>query len=140
MTSWRATTSQRAQDDFDDLLNATLPFAREQIRRRGTFVPFGAVVGQDGEVGLTGAAGDDSLETIELLYRGAQHDAQVIRAVAFLADVRTAFGDAIRFEVEHVEGRALEIVIPYRRGKVRRSVQFADMIVSPATMRVWTTR
>lgn len=139
MTSWRATTSQLAQDDFDELFNATLPLAEEQIHKHGTFIPFGAVLGQDGEARLTGAVGEDSLEVLELLYRGAREDAQVIRAVAFLADVRSPYGDAIRFEAEHVEGRALEIAIPYRRGRFRKSVRLADMRVSPGTVRVWRT-
>jgi hypothetical protein len=138
MTSWRSTTSQQAQDDLDELLNAALPFAEDQIRKHGQFLPFGAVVRVDGDLHLIGGDGDDSFQMLETLYAGAREDAKVIRASAFVADVRTHGGDAIRLQVEHVEGRALEIVVPYRRSRVRGRVQFADMSVSAGPSRVWT--
>ena len=135
-------TSQQAQDDFDELLNATLPLAKQHIKKYGEFHPFGAVVSRDGKIGLiaVGAADGDRMDTfgvLELLYTGARNEADQNRAAVFLTDVRIPAGDAVRFEVEHLEGRALDIVIPYRRSRLSKSVRFGDMSVSRGEPRIW---
>ena len=55
MTSWRKAASQQAQDDLDGLLNATLPFARQMLEKRGEFAPFGANVDEADETKMVAA-------------------------------------------------------------------------------------
>jgi hypothetical protein len=92
--------SQQAQDDFDELLNAVLPFATETLGRHGEMYPFGATVGKDGQTALTAAdpaAGErpTSNDVLALLRDGATADKDALRAAAFVADVRIEGGDAI---------------------------------------------
>jgi hypothetical protein len=143
MTSWRPTTSQNAQDDVDGLFGAVLPFAEQTLGRFGELYPFGASLTTDGQVTILGGApglGEhpDSLAVLEVLYRGAADRAAGSRAFAFVADVRANGGDAVRVEVEHREGVALVLLIPYTRSRLRKTVTLGQMSVSAASRRIWS--
>src|SRR5271169_3394046 len=95
-----------------------MPFAEQSLAAHGEFFPYGAVVTVDGATRVI--AGDpgqgeqpDSNAVLALLYRGARPDASGLRAVAFVADVRVPGSDAMRVELEHAEGHALVVLMPY---------------------------
>jgi hypothetical protein len=143
MTSRRCAASRQAQADLDNLLNATLPFAQQQqLDAHGEFYPFGACVGADGTTGLTAAdAGEgqrpDSRTVLDVLYAGARADRAANRAAAFVADVATPDGDAIRVELEHADGAALVLLLPYRRGRLTRRVSYGELTAGPGDRRIW---
>lgn len=142
MASWRDNTSRQAQDDFDELLNAVLPFATETLGRRGEMYPYGATVGKDGQTSLTAAdpvAGErpNSSDVLALLREGVTGDKGAVRAAAFVADVRMESGDAIRVELEHSEGAAIVVLMPYSRSRLRKSVKLGDMRVQLGALSIW---
>lgn len=60
------------------------------------------------------------------------------RAVAVVTDVRIPeISDAIRVEVEHREGIALAVLLPYTAKRLRRGHEFQDMRVEAAQRRLW---
>jgi hypothetical protein len=142
MTSWRASAPQSVQDDLDELLNVVLPFAEDQLGKHGEFFPFGAALSSTGETVLLGAdprLGDRPLseDVLRALYEGARADSVDLRAAAFVADVLAGGSDAIRVEVEHRDGPALTVVLPYQRSRLRRRISFGQMSTSGSTPKVW---
>lgn len=127
---------------MDELLNVTLPFAQEQLAKYGEFYPFGAAVSNEGELRMVGAhTGDErpqSNELLEMTLSGVRKDAAAIRAVAFVADVRVGGADAIRVEIEHREGHALEVLFPYSREPAAQEIAYGQPTAAAAPRRVWT--
>jgi len=140
MTSWRETTTQQTQDDFDQLVNAVLPFAQHLLAKHGEFYPFGAVTTTDGEVRSTAAElGDEqpaSADVLDALHAGARGEAGAIRAAAFVADVRIETGDAIRVELEAAEGVAIQLVLPYKRSRLTRKVSYGTLSAANGVLSV----
>lgn len=142
MASWRDSTSQQAQDDLDGLLNVVLPFAEQTISRYGEMYPFGTAVTVDGEFKMLAAdpgAGENpaSQEVLNALYTGAQETRGEYRALAFVADVKANGSDAVRVELEHQEGTALVLVVPYSRSRFKKTVTLGNMSGGVADRRVW---
>lgn len=142
MNSWRDVASVSAQGDLDGLLNVVLPVAEDLLSSNGEFYPFGALVSDQGETTLTGSAPEPQVdpgsdEVLAVLYKGARADAGKSRAAAFVADVRTEGSDAVRVELEHQEGVALVVLLPYTRSRFRKALQFGQMSLSPAEPRIW---
>lgn len=143
MTSWREEISEPAQDDLDGLVEPVWDFAEHQLVARGEFFPFAFVVGTDGEQSMAAAdVGDDkpeSSEVIEVLNAGLTEKRDDLRAIAVVADVHLPDleTDAIRLVLEHREGVALEIVIPYLVQGMPRQVAFGELIVSEADRVIW---
>lgn len=143
MTSWRDTTSHRAQDDLDGLLNAVLPFAEQTLAKYGEMFPFGAAVSAEGQIEMMAAdpgQGDQppSAEIVDLLHEAARESAGTLRAVAFVADVRIERGDAIRIELEHREGTSLALVIPYTRSRFSKTISLGQMSGGAGESRLWS--
>ena len=145
MTSWRDSVSQEAQDDLDGLLNAVLPLAENLLGKSGEFFPFGGLVSIHGEAAMTAAdpgLGEHpaSQDVLANLYDGARANASDSRAAAFVADVRANGSDAVRVELEHQEGVALVVLLPYALSRFKKTVSFGQMSVSAAQPRIWSPR
>ena len=143
MSSWRDTVSVEAQDDLDGLTALVLETAERHLASHGEFAPFAAGISQSGEASLSHAApdGDESsaADLLEALYEGAREEAATERAVAFAADVALEGSDAVQIELEHREGVALCLIVPYGRRRLRRGVTFSGMTVNAGDPRVWTS-
>ena len=142
MTSWRATASASAQEDLDGLLNVVLPLAQELLGKNGQFYPFGASVSAAGEASLTAAdagLGDHPQpeQVLAGLYDGARAGVAEIRAAAFVVDVIANGSDAVRVELEHQDGIALAVLVPYTPSTRNRVPKFEQMSVAPGEPRVW---
>ena len=133
--SWRDDVPVPVQDDIEECFGAVLDLAGHLLGKHGEFFPVGATVAAPGGQADLMAVGDDDLGeqpestgVLERLYEAAAAQRTSIVAAAFASDVRLADGhDAIRVEVEHVDGPALAILVPYQRSRLRRSVTFGDM-------------
>lgn len=142
MTSWRDAVSPDAQQELDALLAGVLPFARQQLDAHGTFFPYGMIVTPDGEGRLVsaydGETESSAPELLELLYLGVQGQAGELRAAAFVAAVQADGSDAIRVELEHREGAAITVLLPYTTPRRRRgTVEYGELSAAPGERRVW---
>ena len=143
MASWRDRASQECQSDLDGLLNTLLPFAQQQLDKHGAFFPFGAVVDRNGTVRLT-AAHDGreqpaALDVLDGLHEGARSERASIRAAAFVTDVHVPGkpGDAIRVDLEHAEGLAIAVLLPYSKRRSGRGIDYAPLRAAPGERHVW---
>ena len=142
MTSWRDTASQQAQEDLDNLLNAALPFAQQMLDKNGEFYPYGYAVGIDGQLGMFGAdpgQGEhpESVDVINLLVEGLRARRDQLRAAAVVADVRMSASDAIRVQLEHREGEVLATLLPYKKKRFGRGVDYGPMQATTSDRQVW---
>lgn len=142
MTSWRDSASQQSQADLDGLLNVTLPFAQQMLAKSGEFYPFGASVTAAGETRLI--AGDPgqcehpaSAEVVSSLLNGFRQTRADLRAVAICSDVRLPDSDAVRVELEHRDGHALAVLLPYKNRRFGRGVQYDELRGGAADRQVW---
>lgn len=145
MASWRENASSQSQDDLDCLLDAALGFAQQQLDARGEFFPYAAAIGTDGEAELITARPDAdderprSVDVIDACVAALVSQRDYIRAGAIVADVRLADQnrDAIRVELEHVEGHALAVLLPYTKKKFRRGVEYGPLRSRAGSRRIW---
>jgi hypothetical protein len=141
--SWRDRISRAAQDDLDGLVDAVLPFGQQMLAEHGEFLPYGAMVSADGQVRMLAAShGEDqrpaSTQLLHTLYSAAQSTSTTTRAAAFVSDVRlggSTPSDAICVELEHRDGIALTVLLPYRHK--RRKVEYGDMSAQTGDRRIW---
>ncbi len=122
---------QTPREEMDALLDALLRFAQQMLDDHGEFYPFAAAISSAGELEMvatvSGQEHPDSSEVIELLYEGLalRAAASEIRATGVCADVRvtppgsTDKTDAIRVSIEHASGDPVEVLVPYRKRKLR---------------------
>jgi hypothetical protein len=140
--SWRDDASEQAQADLDALLNAVLPFAQEQLAAHGRFFPYAAGVSLDGEVAMRARYSDDrkprASTVLTWLYEDARADADSLRAVVFVGDVRSNGKDAMAFQLEHRERISIAILLPYLRSRFYKALSLGTMRASPGVPRVWT--
>jgi len=143
--SWRDSASQGCQDDLDELLNQALPFAQQSLAKSGEFYPYAFSMNLAGEIRMAsayeGSEHPKSTDLLQMLYEGLRAEAADLRGVAVVSDVRikNPDGDAIRLEVEHREGIAIGVLLPYqvRKKLFGREVTYGEMRGSPAERRIW---
>jgi hypothetical protein len=140
MTSWRDSLSAEAQADMDNMLDAALPFAQQMLAKHGEFYPYAVSMSAGGEVAMVAAeVGKEkaaSIDVLALLYEGLASRAQELRAAAVVSDVKLgSVEDAIRVEIEHREGGALAVVLPYKTQ--RGGIKYGDLAAIPAEPRMW---
>ena len=142
MDPWRSTATQQAQDDLDGLVNATLPFAQQMLDDQGEFFPFGAAVDDADELRLVTGGPDlgdhpTTAQVLAALVDGMRADRRTLRAVAIVSDVRLADTDAVCVELEHREGHAIEVFLPYRQKRYLHGVDYFELTSGPGTIRIW---
>ena len=140
--SWRDEASEEAQSDVESLLNAALPFAQQMLDKHGEFIPYGVSIDAAGETHMdAGYTGDEhplSQSVLDLLVDGYRDRREGLRAVALVADVLADGSDAIRVEIEHREGQAMFVLMPYKKRERDRTVEYGDVSASAGRARVWT--
>jgi hypothetical protein len=145
MASWRDDASPRAQADLDELLDLTLRFAQQSLDTRGEFYPYAAAVGSDGQAGMIAAlpgiddANPRSADVIDACVAALTSKRNEIRAGAIVANVAVPElgGDAVRVDLEHTEGHAVTVFLPYTRKRLRRKVDYGELVAQPGVQRIW---
>jgi hypothetical protein len=102
------------------------------------------LVSGEGEASLTsadpGVGGHPASDAVLAnLYEGARANAVNTRAVAFVADVRANGSDAVRVELEHREGMALVVLLPYTRSRFKKALTFGQMSAATGETRIWSS-
>jgi hypothetical protein len=140
--SWRDTTSQLAQDDFEALTNTCLELAEGHLTKSRAFIPFHCALNASGElrIGIVEPAdsnGSNMVQDNRAVLQSARAD---LRACAVTYDVRLPEldTDAIRIDLEHSDRATLTIIVPYSFKGIRRRVVLGDMQVSRSPAHIWT--
>ncbi len=142
MASWRDTTSDQTQADLDALLNAALPFAEQTLSKYGEMYPFGAAVSSGGQLEMLASdpgIGErpNSEVVLRALYDSARASSRTRRAFAFAADVRVSAADTVRVELEHQDGAAIVVLVPYSRSRLKKKVTFGQISGGMGQPNVW---
>lgn len=145
MTSWRDAASPEAQDQLDELLSVALGFAQQELAEHGEFFPYAAAIDERGEPELIAARPAEgggqpaSADVIGACVEALAEKRERIQAAAVVADVSTPEGDAIRVELEHAEGHALAVLLPYSRKRFGRGVNYGELRAQAGRSQVWAT-
>jgi hypothetical protein len=142
--SWRDGASAETQADVDGLLRAALTLAGQRLTADGGFYPVAATLSRAGD--LVFVSGPESLgdsptteEVLEALYAEAPAYAASQRAFAFVADVTDADGrPGVRLEIEHKDGVALVLLVPYTRAAAGEPITYGEMEGAVRRMQIWT--
>ncbi len=138
-----------AHPDLDELLNVILPFAQQQLEKHGGFFPFGAALGSNGDVkALAGYDGDEAPGpdiVVELLFDGLRSDAAsglirasgVCLAMTVQLPMQSKKSDAICVRLEHRDGDAVHVFLPYRKGLLGR-VKYGELVAEKGDRQVFT--
>lgn len=133
---------------LDDLFEALLPFAKQQLEKHGAFHPFGAQVDAAGTVASVAGMPDDTDQpspqsVIEILVSGMKMAAADGAAQAcgicfhatFSRSNASTTEDAICLKLEASEGKSLAIYVPCTVWKTflfrRRTFTYGDPVASP---------
>lgn len=145
MASWRDAASQQAQDDLDGLLDPALDFAQQQLDKHGEFYPYAVVVDSDGHQRMvtadTGEERPASADLITALISALSEQRNDLRAAAIVADVHVSEigSDAVRVTLEHSEQVALSVLLPYRRRRLGRAIDYGDLQAGETAAFIWPT-
>ena len=142
VTSWRDSASQQAQDDLDGLLDASLPVAQEMLDQHEEFFPYALAVTGSGEtIQIAGDPGEgeqsSSVAVLQILFEGLRAERDTLRAAAVVSDVRLSDSDGVRVELEHAEGQAIVVLLPYRRKRLRRGVEYGEISAGQGERQIW---
>ena len=146
MGSWRDGVSAPAQAELDRLLDTALALAQAQLAQAHEFDPFAIIVHDDGrllELSLDLTALGKHPETEQI--RGAalaqlRNLSGQCRATALTSNthVRKERTDAIEIALEHVEGAALTVLLPYKRAKFGSVVDYGQLRAFAGSHEVWS--
>ena len=148
MSSWRETTSLQAQTDLDGLVGAALGFAQQQLAAHGEFFPFAAAVDANGTAELMSARPNlhdehpAAAAVFDACVTTLRSKRTEIRAGAIVSDVRLherGVSDAIQVELEHVEGPALTVILPYAKAS-HGNIDHAPIRAQAGQHRIWNNK
>ena len=139
MASWRDTAGPQVQADLDALLTAALTTAEQSLRDAGGFLPFAVARTYDGEdqlvnVAVTGAE-TDAQELLGSLWQSLTEHSGDFRAAGVVTDRTADDGDRVAVQLEHADGPAIEITLPYRL--VDGSFEPGDLAAGEGIARIW---
>jgi len=88
--------------------------------------------------GDLGEAHPPGADVLSLLAERLRQDRAELRAVAICSDVRLPDSDAVRVELEHQDGHAMAVLMPYKKKRFGRGVEYADLRGGTADKQIWT--
>ncbi len=127
-----------AEGDFLRLVHDGIPFAEEMLATRGEFLPFGAAIGNDGQIQMVMSMPDEDdqlnadagVSALELIF-GRWVDEGTVSAIAMFSNVRvkeTADSEgfaAVHVGYEHQVGYSVNAFYPY--ALTGGAVEFGDV-------------
>src|SRR5271154_1160270 len=126
MTSEERVENERIREDANDVLNASVAYAKRMLRRYGEFGPFGFAMDQDGKVKMEAIVQKDMPADAALLLdllqqqlterarRGALQATATASNVTMGKPSEEGYTDAIMLDIEHQSGYCVKAFVPYR--------------------------
>jgi hypothetical protein len=145
MTSWRDGVSPAALADLDTMVSAAFRIAQQHLAESSEFAPFALVTSADGRllaVDLdTSALGKhpEADEIAEATRAQLRTLAGSVRGTSLTLNTRLSRErtDAIEVRLEHREGVALLVLLPYKRPKFGGRVEYGAPKTFVGTAEVW---
>ncbi|MCP3880625.1 MAG: hypothetical protein GY701_19870 [Sulfitobacter sp.] len=145
MTSWRDNASSQAQADLDSLLNTALGFAQQQLDAHGEFFPYAVAIDTAGQAEMIASRPDPddehprSTDVLDTCIAALVSQRDILRAGAIVADVRLpdAGTDSIQVDLEHTDGHALTVLLPYMK-KRWRGIEYGELQAQPGRSQIWS--
>jgi hypothetical protein len=118
--------NEQIREDANDVLNASVSYAKRMLRRYGEFGPFGFAMNQDGDVKMVAIAQQDMPPDVSMLLDLLQQQLAerarrgALRAAASASNVTMGkassegYADAIMVDIEHESGYCVKAFVPYR--------------------------
>jgi hypothetical protein len=126
--------------DFDALLDRLMPLAQERLESAGVCFPVAAAFDAKGSATdlIDPADAKESVrERLDVVYVTLHERAEWLRTIAVAADVRALGVDSLRVTLEHRDGKALDVFLPYTRSRWRGKVTYGEVRVVSAYPGVW---
>lgn len=126
MRSANDADKERVREDANDVLNASVSYAKRMLRRYGEFGPFGFAMNPDGDVTMEPVAQHDMPADPAMLVGLLQQQLTEraikgkLRAAASASNVtmgkpsNEGYADAIMVDIEHESGYCVKAFVPYR--------------------------
>ena len=126
MTDEQQIDDERVREDANEVLNASVAYAKQMLRRYGEFGPFGFLMNQDGDVKMEPVGQQnmpaDPAMLLDLLQQQLRERAKrgALRAAASTSNVtmqkasEEGYVDAIMVDIEHESGYCVKAFVPYR--------------------------
>jgi hypothetical protein len=120
------TTEEDVREDANEVLNASVSYAKRMLRRYGEFGPFGFRMNHDGDVRMEAIAQQEMPPEpallLDLLQQQLSERAKrgALRAAASASNVtmqkasNEGYTDAIMIDIEHESGYCVKAFVPYR--------------------------
>ncbi|MCP2276190.1 hypothetical protein [Nocardia amikacinitolerans] len=140
---WRSTASQQAQNDLDTLLRDSVTAVARTFETADSFDPFMLVVDIDGNTAIRKLPpGNPATRTEQQFITAVQlaNDRERLRARVAVFDVTATApitGDAIKALLEHREGIAIDVLVPYAITSDSLDIRLAAANAAVGTPRLW---
>ncbi|WP_100453856.1 hypothetical protein [Mycobacteroides abscessus] len=140
---WRSIASPQAQDDVDKLFGDAIKFVAVELAHADDFAPFMMVISLAGEISVRRSAIATTPRDEVGVVRGLElpGDGDQLRARAAVLDVTALVpvaGDAIKIKIEHAEGIAIDMLVPYRIGSDGATINVQAANAARAELLLWT--
>ncbi|WP_255789363.1 hypothetical protein [Mycobacteroides abscessus] len=140
---WRSIASPQAQDDVDKLFGDAIKFVAVELAHADDFAPFMMVISLAGEISVRRSAIATTPRDEVGVVRGLElpGDGDQLRARAAVLDVTALVpvaGDAIKIKIEHAEGIAIDMLVPYRIDSDGATINVHAANAARAELLLWT--
>ncbi len=137
-----------AREELNKLLYALLPFAQQELAKSREFYPFGATMGKDGAIALVGGQAEEEhpksqalIDNIVANFQNMAASKEIIAAGVCFAVRVTPPGqpdmvDAICTRLEHADGEALDVLLPYNQTG-NEEITYGDLFAVPGSVRLF---
>ena len=137
-----------SKQELEELMNDSLPFAKQMLEEHGEFHPYGGAIKANGEIIRSGAYNGEELplaqELIDVLVEASRKLAAAgeYRATAIIFDVLVKppnsdqKTDAIQINLDHANGLSIEVFLPYRLS-AEGDVDYGEMFAQKGAGRIF---
>jgi hypothetical protein len=137
------------KEECEELMNQILPFAANQLEKRGEFFPVGAVMTTDRKIALSAFHGGDEMpksqDVIDNLEKAhkVQADSGEIAASIIVYDSKIAINeiaeDAVVVSLEHIDNYCAKVAFPYKKKKkwFKNKVEFYEPIAFEGSKKIF---
>lgn len=137
--SWRESYPQSVQDDMDAVLDPSLDLATQLLEKYGFIRPYAWCVLADGTLTMVGVSEDfpDTLSSLGFLWTSLKVNKDTYRTTAVTADMTVDGADAVGVQIEHRDGPAIKVFLPYQKSRFRGKYTYGELFAAPDERHIW---